>query len=110
MKLYELVMALCQRLELTDPQLVQQARDSWNPDNESLNGHIAGLILDQIRIILPTFDDDLKRDAYNEIADSEGLSRIEQDEVDFDSWIHEALLDPVIEMLVELDGGDSMIH
>ena len=110
MKLYELVMALCQRLELTDPQLVQRARESWNPDNESLDGRIAGLILDQIRNILPTFDDDLKRAAYNEIADSEGLDRIEQDDTDFDSWIHESLLDPVIDMLMELDGGASQIH
>jgi hypothetical protein len=68
------------------------------------------LILDQIRIPLPTFDDDLKRDAYNEIADSEGLARIEQDEADFDSWIDEALLGPAIDMLVELDGGVSMIQ
>ena len=110
MKLCELVMALCQRLELTDPQLLQRARASWNPDNESLDGCIAELILDQIRSVLPKFDDGLKRYAYNEIADSEGLNRIDQDDTDFDSWIHEALLDPVIDMLMVLDSGVSLIH
>lgn len=93
-----------------DPQLLQRARASWNPGHQSLDGQIAQQILDQIRIALPTFNNDLKRDAYNEIADSEGLDRVDPTDADFDSWICEAFLDPVIDMLIELDGGDSMIQ
>jgi hypothetical protein len=76
MKLYELTMALCQTLELMDPKLLQRARTSWNPSHRSLNGDLAEQILNRIRIALPTFNDDLKRNAYNEIADFEGLDRM----------------------------------
>lgn len=107
MKLYELTMALCGELESMDPTLIQRARASWNPNHRSLNGGLADQILDRIRTALPTFNDDLKRDAYNEIADSEGLDRVEQDELGLDSMIPEALLDPVIDMLMELEGGGS---
>jgi hypothetical protein len=107
MRFYELVTALSAKLESTDAELIRRARASWNPRQGSLDGDFAGQIMDRMRIALPSFSDDLKRDAYNEIADAEGLDRIDADEVNFDSWIHEALLDPVIEMLMETEGGDN---
>ncbi len=107
MRLCELTMVLCEKLESINPELIRRARSSWNPSHGSLNGDLAGQIMDLIRIALPSFSDDLKRDAYNEIADAEELERIDVDEVNFDSWIHEALLPPVIEMLMEAEGGDN---
>ena len=105
MKLYELIMMLCERLELMDQQLLWRARASWNPGCGTLDGNLAGQLLDRIRIVLPSIDDDLKRNAYNEIADAEGLDRIEEAEVDFDLSIYESLLDQVIDMLMEEAGG-----
>jgi hypothetical protein len=104
MKLYELTTALCAQIEVISPELIQQVHASYNSVDGSMDWAIAEQILDHIKTILPNIDDALKRDAYNEIADAENLSRIEEDEVDFDSWIHEALLEPVIEMLVNVEG------
>ncbi len=103
MKLYELTMALCERLESKDPKLVQLARASWNPTQGSLEGGLAEQILDHIKNMLSSCDNKLKRDAYNEIAQAEGLGQIDEGEVDFDLWIHEALLDPVIGMLMNVE-------
>lgn len=47
-----------------------------------------------------SFADDLKRDAYNEMADAEKLGRLTDGEVNFDYRIVDALLDPVLEMLL----------
>ena len=106
-KLYELVAALCVKLEHLNPELIQRARASWNPNYGTLNGDLAGQILEHIGSILSLFDDDIKRSAYNEIADSEGLVRIDKDRVGFDSWICESLLDPVIDMLMGAEREDN---
>ncbi len=98
-------MALCEKIELIDSELIKRVRASWNPSHGSLNGDIAEQLLDRIESVLPSFTDDLKRTAYNEIADAEGLGRIEEAEGDFDSRICESLLDPVIDMLMDEAGG-----
>jgi len=108
MKLYELTMALCAMLEVLNPEFVRRARESWNPGHGSLDGAIAGQMLDHIKKILPYIDDNLKRDAYNEIADAEKLGRIDEDEVNLDLSINEALLDPVIDMLIDAENGDNL--
>ena len=86
-------------LELGFPNLIERARASWNPSFESLDGIVVEQIRDQIRIALPTFHDDLKRAAYNEIADSEGLGRIEPTQVNFDFWITDSPSQNVIESI-----------
>ena len=103
MRLHELTMALCARLEVICPELIKHGRVSYKPDHGTIDGAIAEQMLDRIKSILPCIDDALKRDAYNEIADAEELSRIEEDEVNFDLWIHDALLDPVIGMLINVE-------
>ncbi|MFZ4538538.1 hypothetical protein [Propionivibrio sp.] len=108
MRLYELTMALCARLEVLNPDLVRRARASWDPGHGMLDGAIAGQMLDHIKNILPYIDDNLKRDAYNEIADAEELGRIDEDEVNFDLWISDALLDPVINMLIDVESSDNL--
>lgn len=107
MKLYELVSQLCLRLEFNDSELVSRARASWNPNSGSLDGNFADSIHNRIKSLLPAFDMDYKCDAYNELADSEGLARVENDIVGLDSWISDALLDPVIAMLTATEDGDS---
>ena len=107
MKLYELVSQLCLRLESTDSELVNRARASWNPNSGALDGNLASMILNRIKSLLPAFDVDYKCDAYNELANSEGLDRVENDMIGLDSWIAEALLDPVVAMLMAAEGGHS---
>ena len=107
MKLYELVSQLCLRLESTDSELVSRARASWNPNSSALDGNLASLILNRIKSLLPAFDVDYKCDAYNELADSEGLDRVENDMIGLDSWISDALLDPVLAMLTAAEDGDN---
>lgn len=100
MKLHKLVSELCMKLELSDPELLRRAEASWNPEYGSLDGSLVDRPLNQLRSILPSFADDLKRDAYNEMADAEKLGRLTDGEVDFDYRIVDALLDPVLEMLL----------
>lgn len=107
MKLYELAMALCEKLELIDPDLIKRARASWDPTCSSMDGVLAEQIHDRIKLILPSFDNELKRKAYNEIADADEMSRVDEDENEFDWRISDALLGPVIDMLMEAEGGDE---
>jgi len=107
-KLFELISALCVRLEFEYPELILSVRASWNTDYGSLDGDLAYQILGHLKNILPSFDDNIKRKAYNELADLEGLDRIEADEDDFDSWVCEAFLDLVINMLIKIKGSDSI--
>lgn len=93
---------------MINPELIRRARASWNSAQGRLDGVIAGQMLDQIKNILPHIDDNLKRDAYNEIADAEELGRIDEEEVNVDLWINEALLDPVIDMLIDVERGEHL--
>lgn len=69
---------------------------------------LAEQILNHMTSILPSFDDDLKRAAYNEIAESEGLAPMSENTMHLDFFIRDSLLEPVIEMIIEGAAGSNV--
>lgn len=78
MLLAELVDGLSALIEREHADVVRGLRDTWNPQNGTLDGHWVSELQRQMLSLLGRFDDSDKVEDYNEIADAEGLSRVDE--------------------------------
>jgi len=90
-------------IEREHTEIARGLRDTWNPHAGTLSGHWVSELQRQILSLLSRFADSDKIEAYNEIADAEGLSRLDENDQDVDFWIYEAFINQVIDRLVETD-------
>lgn len=65
------------------------------------DGHWVSQLENMILALLPSFSDFDKIEACNELADAEGLNRLDADDQDIDFWIYQSFINPVLDMLVE---------
>src|SRR5271169_5237496 len=106
MTFHDLIGDIALRLEKDEPtdptgvRFIDRLRASCDSQYGTLNGHLVMQLLDRILQLLPHYDVNEKREAYNEFAASQGLSQLDQDDEDFDYWIHESLLDSVIQEII----------
>jgi hypothetical protein len=100
MLLAELVDGLSALVEREHADVAQGLRDTWNPQNGTLDGYWVSELQRQMLSLLCRFADSDKVEAYNEIADAEDLSRVDESDQDIDFWIHEAFTNHVIDRLV----------
>lgn len=103
MALDALIEGLSELVEREHPDVAQGLRDTWNPHDGTLDGRWVSELQQRILPLLGRFADLNKVEAYNEIADAEGLGRLDENSQDIDFWIHDAFINEVIDRLVETD-------
>jgi hypothetical protein len=108
MALDAMIDGLSQLVEREHPDVAQGLRDTWNPRNGTLDGRWVSELQQRIPSLLGRFSDLEKVKAYNEMADAEGLGRLDESSQDIDFWIHDAFINEVIGRLVETDAPNRV--
>jgi hypothetical protein len=103
MILDELIEEVAVLVERERADVARGLRNTWNQHEGTLDDYWVSELQCQVLSLLTRFADADKVEAYNELADAEGFSRLEEGEQDVDYWIHEAFIDPVIDRLLEPD-------
>ena len=103
MFLDEMIDKLADLAKAERPDVVAGLRETFDPQWGTFDGHWASQLENVILDLLSRFSEPDKIEAYNELADAEGLGRVDADQQNIDLWIHESFMDPVLERLFKTD-------
>jgi hypothetical protein len=101
MMLEDLIDKLADMIEAERPDLAGGLRKTSDMRRGTFDGHLVLQLENIILADLSRFPDQDKIEAYNEIADAEGLSRLGEKDQDIDYWIYQSFIDPVLFRLMK---------
>jgi len=109
MLLDELIDKLAGLIEAERPDVVSVLRKTADLRFGTFDGHWVSQLEKSILTLLTRFSDGDKIEAYNELADAEGISRLDDDDQDIDFWIYQSFIDPVLDNLMTIPSSATPV-